>query len=154
MNRRLKGNLLVLAQFTLLGLLIFVPASTPPYGELTPLIMQVGLVSMFFGLFIAGLSAIMLGKALTGHPMPNARGELVTSGLYRFVRHPIYTGLLLLGIGFTLTNGFFPHIIFFALLVLLLLYKSNFEEQMLRERYVDYAAYAKRTGRFLPRLRK
>jgi protein-S-isoprenylcysteine O-methyltransferase Ste14 len=44
--------------------------------------------------------------------------------------------------------------LFFIALVVLLNYKASFEEQLLRARYVDYASYAEKTGRFLPKLKR
>jgi protein-S-isoprenylcysteine O-methyltransferase Ste14 len=106
------------------------------------------------GLVILGLSFLALGKSLTAHPIPAKHGELVTDGLYRFARHPIYTGVLTLGLAMTISGGLFPHALFFVALLLLLNYKASFEEQLLRARYVDYASYAEKTGRFLPKLKR
>jgi protein-S-isoprenylcysteine O-methyltransferase Ste14 len=53
-----------------------------------------------------------------------------------------------------LSGGLFPHMLFFIALVVLLNYKASFEEQLLRSRYVDYASYAEKTGRFLPKLKR
>jgi protein-S-isoprenylcysteine O-methyltransferase Ste14 len=53
-----------------------------------------------------------------------------------------------------ITGGFFPHVIFFVLLVLLLNYKASFEEKLLASTYAGYAEYSKKTGRFIPRLKR
>jgi protein-S-isoprenylcysteine O-methyltransferase Ste14 len=53
-----------------------------------------------------------------------------------------------------ITGGFFPHAIFFVLLVLLLNYKASFEEKLLASTYSGYAEYSKKTGRFIPRLKR
>ena len=95
-----------------------------------------------------------LGKSLTAHPMPGKNAVLVTDGLYKFVKHPIYSGLILAAFGLTITGGFFPHVIFFVVLVLLLNYKASFEEKLLASTYAGYAEYAKKTGRFIPRLKR
>lgn len=153
MRPRLKGNLLVVIQFVLLGLLIFFPQGKSPYGDFTAPLLQTGFVLMFLGFAVVGLAGITLGRALTAHPMPNSKGELITTGIYRFVRHPIYSGLLLIGISLTITGGLFPQILFLMALFFLLLYKARFEESLLRERYPNYARYAQSTGRFLPRLK-
>jgi protein-S-isoprenylcysteine O-methyltransferase Ste14 len=153
MTNRLRGNLLVLGQFALLAALVFYPASDLSYGSLSYPVYAIGLVALFLGFLILAVAALALGKGLTAHPIPSKKGELVVSGLYRFVRHPIYTGVLLIGISLTLSGGLFPHIIFLVLLYLLLWYKARFEEQLLAARYREYADYASRTGRFFPRLK-
>jgi protein-S-isoprenylcysteine O-methyltransferase Ste14 len=154
MNNRLKGNLLVLGQFVLLAALIFYPRSAISYGVFSFVIATLTIALMFVGFLILAFSFLALGKSLTAHPIPTARAVLVTDGLYRFSRHPIYTGLILVALSLFLSGGLFPHLIFFAVLVLLLSYKASFEEKLLAARYPDYLAYAAKTGRFFPRLKK
>ena len=154
MTKRLKGNLLVLAQFVLIGLLIFVPSSGLNTGVFSYFLSALSLTSLFIGFVILAFSALALGKSLTAHPIPGKNAVLVTDGLYRFVKHPIYSGLILAAFGLTITGGFFPHFIFFVLLVLLLNYKASFEEKMLASTYAGYAEYSKKTGRFIPRLKR
>ena len=154
MNNTLKGNLLVLGQFILLGLLIFYPANSINYGPFALLVTMAIAVLLAIGLVILGFSFFALGKSLTAHPIPAKRGVLVTDGLYKYARHPIYTGVLALGLAFVLSGGLFPHILFFLVLLVLLNYKASFEEQLLRARYQGYASYAEKTGRFLPKLKR
>jgi protein-S-isoprenylcysteine O-methyltransferase Ste14 len=154
MNNRLKGNLLVLGQFVLIALLIFVPSSGPNTGVFSHFLSAVAIFSLLAGFVILGVSAIALGKSLTAHPIPGKNAQLVTDGLYKFVKHPIYTGLILVGFGLMITGGFFPHALFFIALVLLLNYKASFEEALLTKTYAGYADYSKKTGRFLPRLKR
>ena len=154
MTKRLKGNLLVLAQFVLIGLLILVPSSGLNTGVFSYFLAAISLTSLFIGFVILALSALALGKSLTAHPMPSKNAELVTDGLYRFVKHPIYSGLILASFGLTIAGGFFPHAIFFLLLVILLNYKASFEEKLLASTYAGYAEYSRKTGRFIPRLKR
>ena len=152
MNNRLKGNLLVLGQFVLLGLLILVPSSGLNTGVFSYFLSAVAILSLLAGFVIFGLSALALGKSLTAHPIPGKNAVLVTDGLYKFVKHPIYSGLILAGFGLVITGGFFPHVLFFVALVFLLNYKASFEEALLAKTYAGYADYSKKTGRFVPRL--
>jgi protein-S-isoprenylcysteine O-methyltransferase Ste14 len=152
MNNRLKGNLLVLGQFILIGLLIFVPSSGLNTGSFTVFLSTLSILLLLAGFVILGLSALALGKSLTAHPIPGKDAVLVTDGLYRFVKHPIYSGLLLAALGLTISGGFFPHVLFFMALVFLLNYKASFEEALLTKTYAGYADYSKKTGRFVPRL--
>jgi len=154
MNNSLKGNLLVIGQFILLGLLILYPSNSINYGPFTLTVTIAIAVLLAMGVVILGLSFLALGKSLTAHPIPAKQGELVTDGLYGFARHPIYTGVLAIGLAMTLSGGLFPHALFFITLVVLLNYKASLEEQLLRARYVDYASYAEKTGRFLPKLKR
>jgi protein-S-isoprenylcysteine O-methyltransferase Ste14 len=152
MTNRLKGNLLVLGQFILIGLLIFYPSSGINTGAFTVFLTTVSIISLLAGFVILGLSALALGKSLTAHPIPGKDAVLVTDGLYRFVKHPIYSGVILIAIGLTITGGFLPQVFFFLALTLLLNYKASFEEALLAKTYAGYADYSKKTGRFVPRL--
>jgi protein-S-isoprenylcysteine O-methyltransferase Ste14 len=154
MNNSIKGNLLVIGQFILLGLLIFYPSNSINYGPFALTVTIAIAVLLAMGVVILGLSFLALGKSLTAHPIPAKQGELVTDGLYRFARHPIYTGVLAIGLAMALSGGLSPHMLFFIALVVLLNYKASFEEQLLRARYVHYASYAEKTGRFLPKLKR
>ena len=154
MNSKTKGNLLVLGQFTLLAILIFYPSNPISFGAFGFLVPVVTAVLLVTGFGVLGLSFLALGKSLTAHPIPASRGELVTDGLYRYARHPIYTGVLALGAAMTLLGGLIPHLFFYIGLIALLNYKASFEEQLLRARYPQYASYAAKTGRFLPKLKR
>lgn len=158
MNDRLRGNLLVVGQFILLALLILTPPidgvvdwlnDTIPLAVLFPGIAQ---VFLFLAIVILIAGGLGLGSALTAHPIPNQKAKLQTRGIYRLVRHPIYLALMVVGVSFTLSGGIFPHALFAAALIVLLNYKARFEEKLLVRRFPDYADYASRTGRFLPRL--
>ena len=79
--------------------------------------------------------------------------ELIRSGPYRFVRHPIYTGILLAMVGTFLANGKVR-----GLLAVLLVWfgwtiKSQMEEEfMLRTFGTEYEEYRRTTGALLPKL--
>ena len=96
-----------------------------------------------------------LGRSLTPTVVPVAEGQLVTGGLYAWVRHPIYLAVILLLTGMALWSGRWGA----GLLVALLAYgyfdrKAAAEERLLLARYPGYAAYRTRVGKLLPRFRK
>jgi len=94
-----------------------------------------------------------LGRGLTASPLPNARAELRTDGLYRHVRHPIYSAVILLSVARTVASGNARQAAVSVTLGSLLYGKSSFEERALARRFPDYPAYAARTPRFVPRMR-
>jgi protein-S-isoprenylcysteine O-methyltransferase Ste14 len=106
-------------------------------------------------LALGGLQALRglldLGPNLTPFPRPRSDGELVERGIYGRVRHPIYGGLILGAFGWGLFMASVLAIAGACLLVAFFGLKSLREEAWLRERYPAYAAYARRTWRFLPR---
>lgn len=77
--------------------------------------------------------------------------ELITSGPYRFVRHPIYTGLIFGFVGAALAEAQVRGVIAFALLLCALWSKLRLEEQWMREHFGNtYAEYSKRTAALVP----
>ena len=105
----------------------------------------------------AGVAVIVgagrsLGPGLTASPLPNARAKLRTDGLYRHVRHPIYSAAILLSVARTVASGDARQAAVSIALGSLLYGKSSFEERALARRFPDYPAYAARTPRFVPRM--
>lgn len=141
-------------QFVLLGVLLTAPRLPQPYGALTPVISLIGLALMGIAGLLLLISFAALGNSLTASPLPKQRGQLVTTGLYAHVRHPIYSALLLLSLGVVLDAGWWPQLVVALMLFLLLRIKAQFEEALLRKSYPKYAAYAAKTPMFFPRLGK
>ena len=140
--------LLVVAQFALLAGLAFVPQSS--LWPVATAALLAAIVLVVGGGLIALLGARGLGAALTATPVPKEKSVLVTTGLYSWVRHPIYTGLLIVGLGLVVLGSSVVHIVLWFALLALLAVKARWEERMLVVAYPDYAAYAATTGRFVP----
>lgn len=87
---------------------------------------------------------------VTPWPEPRADAELVTRGPYAWIRHPMYTSLLLAGAGLVAHTFTVGRLAALLLLVPVLCLKMWIEEQALRARFRDYAAYALRTKRVIP----
>ena len=144
------GWALVGAQFGLLVALVILPAGDLwPRGAITSVL---GGVLVATGAAVAVLAGLRLGPNLTPTPLPKEDGELVTAGFYQYVRHPIYTGVLLAAAGVLVFQASIAHIVGFVLVWGVLTLKALGEEKMLAEKYEGYASYASRTGRFLPRV--
>lgn len=147
------ARLLVSAQFLLIGILLVLPGrhDWPVPAALT----VVSGVATVVGIGVMVLGATGLGRGLTATPLPNTHAQLRTGGLYRLVRHPIYSGLLLTMTSITVSAGSGFRLLTLAALALLLTVKARWEETRLARRFAGYPDYAARTPRFFPvRLRR
>ena len=109
----------------------------------------VGLVLMAAGAAQARAGVRDLGANLTPLPHPAHQSDLVESGIYGKVRHPIYGGLILLGLGWAFLSAYLPAIPLALLLVPFFWLKSSVEERWLVERFPSYPDYRRRTRRFI-----
>ncbi len=150
-SRRTVGWAFVAGQVVLLVALVLLPARDDwPTPSWVWTLGQVLVVAGFVAMIVASLR---LGSGLTPTPVPNDRGRLQTGGLYRYVRHPIYTGVLLIVVGLTVRSGSFVTLAVAVVTVVFFDRKARWEEGQLRGRYPGYDEYAARTPRFVPSLR-
>jgi protein-S-isoprenylcysteine O-methyltransferase Ste14 len=112
-----------------------------------------GAALCLLGLLLMLAAFVSLRAVIQIAPEPKAGGHLVTSGPYRWLRHPIYTGMLLLFIGLILRKPTLLIAIAAATVVVLLFVKAEFEERMLQERYPEYLQYKRRSWGIVPGLR-
>lgn len=153
MGDKVKGYLFVLMQFVLLGFLITMP-STREAGVFPESLFALGAAVMVAGLILLVVALISLGKSLAVNPVPRENAELVTTGLYSKMRHPIYSGLLLATLGAAIWGGLIPHLLIWFALVSVLSVKAAWEELLLSAKHPEYQSYKAKTGRFIPKLRK
>jgi protein-S-isoprenylcysteine O-methyltransferase Ste14 len=99
------------------------------------------------GVMLAGSGLVTLGDSLSPFPSPRSGGALVERGVYRLVRHPIYGGIALGGLGLGVYDGN-PLTIWGATgLTLYLWAKAGREEARLLSHFPDYAGYRERVSR-------
>lgn len=117
------------------------------HGLVLPLL---GTVIVLCGLGFAVWARVHIGRNW-GMPMTiKAEPELVTSGPYRLVRHPIYTGILTAAVGTALAIDLLALAVA-ALLAVFFLYSATVEEQNLQATFPDaYPAYRARTKMLIP----
>ena len=150
MTDKTKGNVLVIIQFALIAAIVLMAIDevNEPWIYIGGvLFIAPGLITIYFGIK-------QLGGSLTVHPEPKSGANLVETGLYKFVRHPIYTGLLLATFGSVVQSMAVVKLFVWVVLFLVLNFKAAWEEKLLAKKYSTYTDYMKRTGRFVPNLRR
>lgn len=151
-----RGEGWVLVQGVLLVLVFAAGWSLGPdwSGPLRVAGVVVGMALIIGGGVLAIGGALRLGGALTPLPRPRDGAQLVESGAYALVRHPIYGGLILTAFGWALVQASIVAVGFAVVLAAFLWVKSAREEAWLEQRFPSYATYRARTPRFIPLLRR
>lgn len=93
-----------------------------------------------------------LGRFLSPFPKPKQNARLITSGIFSWVRHPIYSGIILSAVGLGLYLQDVYKVLISLILLLFFYFKSQYEERNMLAQFPEYEAYKKRVGRFFPGL--
>jgi protein-S-isoprenylcysteine O-methyltransferase Ste14 len=141
------GSLLVALQFGALGALLLMAAPAlmrPPFQPWVWLLL--GLSG------VVGLWALLANRPgnFNIRPTPHAQGKLVAHGPYRWIRHPMYTAVNMLGLGCALALSTVVAWLLWGILSLVLLVKALLEERWMTAWHPTYAHYRARTHRFIP----
>lgn len=106
------------------------------------------------GVFMIVWGIVSLNDNLTPIPAPKRSSDLISHGIYKYVRHPIYSGIVISMLGYALFSGSGFRLIVTVCLLIVFYFKSSYEESMLLKCYETYDSYKKSTGRFFPRTLK
>ena len=111
-------------------------------------IIQVTPFSYFLGFLIVIIAFIILlvaikdlGRNLSPFPRPINNSNLVTSGIYRFTRHPMYYSLLFISLGVFITKLSIYYLFLSTSLALIIKFKIALEEQYLNNKFKNYLLY-------------
>jgi protein-S-isoprenylcysteine O-methyltransferase Ste14 len=118
-----------------------------------PTIFQwVGLALFLIGVLFREWAVISLGRAFTVVVEIKPDQSLITSGPYRWIRHPAYTGSIITLGGFGLASGsWLGATLAVAMTMIGFSYRVHVEEQAMLAAFGDeYQNYMRRTGRFFP----
>ena len=106
-----------------------------------------------FGAFGGTLNLIGLITLRRAFTIMSEARALITHGIFRYIRHPLYTGHLILFFGSMLLR---LHVLTVALYMLFAVgqfIRARIEERKLQRSFAEYADYKNRTGMFLPNMR-
>jgi protein-S-isoprenylcysteine O-methyltransferase Ste14 len=102
-------------------------------------------------LIIFTFAYFALRPSLRVSPIPKPGAPLITVGIYKWFRHPMYIGVLMFGAGMLLNNlNLLSFFIFIALLINMIV-KANYEDRLLRNRHSNALEYQKRVVGLLGR---
>jgi len=135
--------ILVMAQFLLILILLYINES-----------IFTNSLSMFISLsgFFVGIYAITYNKISNFNIVPEIKKEaqLITQGIYSYIRHPMYFSVLLIMLGVICVQIDILNIFIYALLVFVLYLKAKKEEFLWSNKSNEYKKYQKKTKMFIP----
>ena len=137
-------HLLVLAQLAAVAMAIIPSSERDQAGLHWLLVAAVGIALGVYTLIHNRLGNFSI------YPQPLDHARLITSGPYRYSRHPMYLALVVMMVGIAGYNGGVRAWLGVALVSAVVTAKALLEERLLVERFPEYPAYAARTGRILP----
>ena len=111
-------------------------------------IIQVNPISYFLGILIIIIASMFmlvaikdLGRNLSPFPRPMTNSNLVTTGIYRFTRHPMYYSLIIISFGIFITKLSIYYLCLTISLALIIKFKIIVEEQYLVNKFKKYSLY-------------
>lgn len=114
----------------------------------------IGFLLIISGIFIRWIAILQLGKSFTVDVAITEAAKLKTDGLYRFVRHPSYLGILLILTGFALEmNSLYSFLVLVIPVFIAVNYRIKVEERVLISEFGDsYQTYRLRVKKLIPYL--
>ena len=109
--------------------------------QVSPLSYLVGFLIIIIALIILLVSIKDLGRNLSPFPRPINNSNLVTTGIYRFTRHPMYYSLIFISFGVFITKLSIYYLFLSISLGLIIKFKIALEEQYLKNKFKKYLVY-------------
>jgi protein-S-isoprenylcysteine O-methyltransferase Ste14 len=149
-----RGEWYVVAQVALMALVFFGPRTLGgPATRSFPLPHAgrfVGGILMAAGGIMLAAAIARMGRGLTPLPYPRAGATLVQTGPFALVRHPMYSGGLLLALGWALVVRGLLTLAYVVVLFVFMDMKSRLEERWLAEKFHEYETYRRRVRKLIP----
>jgi len=146
-RRVFLGNVLVVLQLVLIAVLVALGAPAFVRGRAAP----------GAWIFAAAGTALIVWALYWNRPgnfnvrpVPRPGARLIEQGPYRWIRHPMYSAVMLCGIAAAWAAASWPAWLAEAALVAVLAAKAGLEERWMLARHAEYASYCARTRRFVP----
>ena len=135
--------ILVFLQFFIISLHFFQWEFIPQKQiiQVTPFSYFVGFLIIIISLIILLVAIKDLGRNLSPFPRPIINSNLVTKGIYRFIRHPMYYSLIFISFGVFVTKLSIYYLFLSTSLGLIIKFKIALEEQYLNNKFKNYLVY-------------
>lgn len=84
------------------------------------------------------------------YPEPKEHAQLITTGPYRYIRHPMYVSLIIMMLGITFYNYHVLNFFGVVMVIIAVISKARIEEKLLNNHFQNYNDYQRQTSRFIP----
>ncbi|WP_320682112.1 methyltransferase family protein [Prochlorococcus sp. MIT 1314] len=111
--------------------------------QVSPIFYLIGILIIIIAFIIILFAIKDLGRNLSPFPRPINNGKLVTKGIYRFTRHPIYYSLIFISLGVFIINLSIYYLCLLISLCFIITLKIFLEEQYLNNKFKNYLLYKK-----------
>lgn len=150
-----RGEHLVVIQMALVALYVFTPVWPDlRNGDLYPQLLAPRWGALIIGTVLGAIlgigGSLNIRRYLTPLPYPVKNNKLVDTGVYRLVRHPLYSAQLFAAAGWAAFSLSFSHLLVTIAAFIFFNYKASKEEAWLSERHPEYREYAAKVGKFVP----
>lgn len=150
-----KGIIFVIVQGVIIAAFMLIPVWRPGIPEwfFQKTFMFRSVSSVFLAmasLLLGGSGFWNLRKYITPLPEPVESNELVTSGAYLYVRHPLYSSIMFAGASWTAYTCSISHFLMLCLAFVFFSLKADYEEGLLLQKHSGYAQYAANVKKFIP----
>ncbi len=135
--------ILVFLQFFIISLHFFKWKFLPQKQiiQSSPFSYFLGILIIIIAFIIMLISIKDLGRNLSPFPRPINNSKLVTKGIYRFTRHPMYYSLIFISFGVFVTKLSIYYLFLSTSLILIIKFKIDLEEQYLKNKFKNYLFY-------------
>ena len=135
--------ILVLLQFFIISLHFFKWEFIPQKQiiQVSPFFYLIGFLIIIVAFIILLVAIKDLGRNLSPFPRPLNNSNLVTTGIYRFMRHPMYYSLIFISFGVFITKLSIYYLFLSISLGLIIKFKIALEEQYLNNKFKNYLLY-------------
>ncbi len=143
MKQKYYSYLLVSLQYIIMVILLYINYT---------FLLQAVPLSIFFMGFIIGIYAIYCNKLHNFNIIPEIKdnANLVTHGIYKYVRHPMYLSVAVMMLGTIIFNLNFVNIFIYLILILALFLKARKEEKLWSKKIPQYSNYMKHSKMIIP----
>ena len=133
-----KKDIFFVGTQLVLFILYVTPTSSYPLKYDSKIAENIFFIITLVGILLIGISLLLLNKNLTPFPSPKQNSELIKTGVYKIIRHPIYTGLIMTTFFYALYSHSLLKIVIAIILFILFYFKSKYEEILLCDKFPEY----------------